>query len=132
MLRWIERHLRVLPVLLPCPEANGRLARGVAPASRFNDTARARGDLRNLRRHVTHRPFGSFQEAVETVNAMPSPELDDPLHLLSLVASELESRRTNARDVVAITFMDAGTRIVISTRVQPLFTWPVVPASLNS
>lgn len=51
---------------------------------------------------------------------MPSPELDDPLHLLSLVANELERQRTNARDVVAITFMDDGARIVISTRVQPL------------
>ena len=54
------------------------------------------------------------------MNAVPSPELDDPLHLLSLVANELERRRTDARDAVAITFMDDGARIVIGTRVQPL------------
>jgi hypothetical protein len=51
---------------------------------------------------------------------MRSPEFNDPCFLLGLVANELDRRRTEARDLVEIMFLEGGDRIAISTRTQPL------------
>lgn len=65
---------------------------------------------------------------------MLSPELEDPCYLLGLIADELDTPRTEARDLMAITLLGEVDRIVISTRAQPRrsSTISVAPAATKA